>query len=61
MSDVGIHIRCMRCSTQMDMRDPGPDMEGAGSILGVPERRSPLDDLSATVAKAKPAAPEPTA
>jgi len=27
MSDVGIHIRCMRCGTQMDMRDPGPDME----------------------------------
>ncbi len=26
MSDVGIHIRCMRCGTQMDMRDPGPDM-----------------------------------
>ena len=26
MTDVGIHIRCMRCGTQMDMRDPGPDM-----------------------------------
>ena len=27
MSDVGIHIRCMRCGTQMDMKDPGPGME----------------------------------
>src|SRR5262245_39679466 len=26
MTDVGIHIRCMRCGTQMDLRDPGPDM-----------------------------------
>src|SRR6266702_1906186 len=26
MSDVGIHIRCMRCGTQMDMKDPGADM-----------------------------------
>ena len=26
MTDSGIQIRCMRCGTQMDMRDPGPDM-----------------------------------
>ena len=27
MSDgVDIHIRCMRCGTQMDLRDPGPGM-----------------------------------
>jgi ribosomal protein L37E len=24
MSDTGLHIRCQRCGTEMDMRDPGP-------------------------------------
>ncbi len=26
MSDVDLQIRCMRCGTQMEMRDPGPGM-----------------------------------
>jgi ribosomal protein L37E len=26
MSDVDLHIRCQRCGTPMDMRDPGPGM-----------------------------------
>jgi len=26
MSDVDLKIRCQRCGTQMDMRDPGPGM-----------------------------------
>jgi uncharacterized protein with PIN domain len=25
MSDAEIRIRCMRCGTQMEMRDPAPD------------------------------------
>ncbi|HUC76564.1 MAG TPA: hypothetical protein VMS04_14785 [Vicinamibacterales bacterium] len=25
MSDVDLHIRCMRCGAQMEMRDPAPD------------------------------------
>jgi transposase-like protein len=25
MSDVGLHIRCMRCGAEMEMRDPAPD------------------------------------
>ena len=26
MTDVDLQIRCQRCGTQMDMRDPGPGM-----------------------------------
>jgi ribosomal protein L37E len=26
MTDVDLHIRCQRCGTQMDMRDPGQGM-----------------------------------
>lgn len=26
MSDVDLHIRCQRCGTEMDMRDPGKGM-----------------------------------
>lgn len=26
MADVVRHIRCQRCGTEMDMRDPGPGM-----------------------------------
>ena len=26
MSDTDLHIRCQRCGTEMDMRDPGPGM-----------------------------------
>src|SRR6266487_3210240 len=29
MTDVELHIRCQRCGTQMDMRDPGPGMPWA--------------------------------
>ena len=25
MSEIGIHIRCMRCGAEMEMRDPAPD------------------------------------
>ncbi len=26
MTDVDLHIRCQRCGTEMEMRDPGPGM-----------------------------------
>jgi ribosomal protein L37E len=26
MSDVDLHIRCMRCGADMELRDPGPGM-----------------------------------
>jgi ribosomal protein L37E len=26
MSHVDLHIRCQRCGTEMEMRDPGPGM-----------------------------------
>jgi transposase-like protein len=25
-NETGLHIRCQRCGTEMDMRDPGPGM-----------------------------------
>ena len=54
MSDAGLHIRCQRCGTEMEMRDPGPGMAvDARSVLGLPEMRPAfLVDLS-TAERAK--------
>jgi hypothetical protein len=64
MSDVGIQIRCMRCGTQMEMRDPGPDRPWTPDQFWVcPKcgRHFWTTYPPPNREKAKPAAPEPAA
>ena len=62
MSDVDIHIRCMRCGTEMEMRDPGPGRPWTPDQFWVcPKcgRHFWTTYPPPTRDKPKPAAPEP--
>ena len=59
MSDVGIQIRCMRCGTQMDMRDPGPDQAWTPDQFWVCPKCGKHFWTTYPPPKAKPATPEP--